>query len=560
MSTRYDEDTDGVSIDAGDIDLNGGTIQVGTTDAALAHGAVAASTDHKVDGVRPIFVSAETSEDGESILVTFSENIASADPDKFELAGKPPNSIASASPMGSIVVLGLKSNFAITYNETVSISTLASIAVRDAVGNSNHQSNDHAITNNVPEPAVSIADAAITSTPVADGNYAIGESIEVTVTFGEAVTVTGTPRLALQVGGDDPEHSRWADYQSGSGSTKLVFKYFVNEDDEDTDGVSIDAGDIDLNGGTIQVGTTDAALAHGAVAADSDHKVDGVRPIFVSAKTNEDGTRVVRHVQRGASVLWHTSRWALVSEGSMTHDTYRFGRPSRGCCGQSRRIVTRCREAVGTRHDVRDWFLSVGGLCNGTCVGNANVHRPNDNAITNTVPDTRLSALSLGAIVLIPAFDAAVTSYAVTVENSVSTATLTATAHDVDATVAYLDADGAELSDADADTVGFQVALAVGKTTIRVQVTAADTTTTAIYEVTVTRAAADATVCAWTPEAGETVVWSGTVFCGGPPLPEGSDRVGDWDHNGLRFFVGLDELRIQGLVLRVFLESMNSTM
>ena len=501
-----DEDTDGVSIDAGDIDLNGGTIQVGTTDAALAHGAVAASTDHKVDGVRPIFVSAETSEDGESILVTFSENIASADPDKFELAGKPPNSIASASPMGSIVVLGLKSNFAITYNETVSISTLASIAVRDAVGNSNHQSNDHAITNNVPEPAVSIADAAITSTPVADGNYAIGESIEVTVTFGEAVTVTGTPRLALQVGGDDPEHSRWADYQSGSGSTKLVFKYFVNEDDEDTDGVSIDAGDIDLNGGTIQVGTTDAALAHGAVAADSDHKVDGVRPILVSATTSEDGMSLVLTFSEGIGAAAHV-KMGLVAEGSTTQDTDR--RPTQATFAD--RVVTvTLREAVGAG---MTWTLALLEGAVTDSAGNANVHS-DGNAITNTVPDTRLSALSLGTIVLIPAFDAEVRSYAVTVENSVSTATLTATAHDMDATVAYLDTDGAELSDADADTVGFQVALAVGETTIRVQVTAANTTTTAIYEVTVTRAAADATVCAWTPAAGETVVWSGTILVG----------------------------------------------
>ena len=52
---------------------------VGTTDAGLVHGAVAASTAHTVDGVRPTLVSAETTEDGTQVLVTFSEDLSSTD-------------------------------------------------------------------------------------------------------------------------------------------------------------------------------------------------------------------------------------------------------------------------------------------------------------------------------------------------------------------------------------------------------------------------------------------------------------------------------------------------
>ena len=131
------------------------------------------------------------------------------------------------------------------------------------------------------------AEVALTSDPGADDTYAIGDAIEATATFGQAVTVTGTPQIEMQVGGE----TRTADYASGSGSANLVFSYTVVEGDLDADGVAVEKGLIDLNGGTILVGTTAAGLIHGAVPASTDHKVDGVRPIFVSAETNEAGTR-----------------------------------------------------------------------------------------------------------------------------------------------------------------------------------------------------------------------------------------------------------------------------
>ena len=61
----------------------------------------------------------------------------------------------------------------------------------------------------------------------------------------EAVTVTGTPRIAVDVG-----VSRYATYTSGSGSAALVFTYAMVAGDVDLDGVSL-SSPIDLNGGTI---------------------------------------------------------------------------------------------------------------------------------------------------------------------------------------------------------------------------------------------------------------------------------------------------------------------
>ena len=58
------------------------------------------------------------------------------------------------------------------------------------------------------------------------GGYAVGETIEVTVTFTKAVTVTGSPQLTLNVGGED----RTAGYESVTGAA-VVFSYTVAESD-----------------------------------------------------------------------------------------------------------------------------------------------------------------------------------------------------------------------------------------------------------------------------------------------------------------------------------------
>src|SRR5947209_15374968 len=78
-----------------------------------------------------------------------------------------------------------------------------------------------------------------------------GDVASVTVTMDEAVTVSGTPHLALNIGGTTVQ----ANYLSGSGSNALVFTYTILAGQTDTDGISLDANALSLNGGTI----TDAA-------------------------------------------------------------------------------------------------------------------------------------------------------------------------------------------------------------------------------------------------------------------------------------------------------------
>ena len=142
-----------------------------------------------------------------------------------------------------------------------------------------------------PVEAPVVNRVAITSNPGPDETYAARDAIEVTVRFSETVTVDttgGTPTLALTVGAQ----SKPARYRSGPDSAAVVFVYTVESGDIDTNGVSIAAGSIELNGGTIK-GLADnlAVLAYEAVPPAPGHAVDGVRPELQSATV--DGAMLV---------------------------------------------------------------------------------------------------------------------------------------------------------------------------------------------------------------------------------------------------------------------------
>ena len=106
------------------------------------------------------------------------------------------------------------------------------------------------------------------------GVYSIGDSIQITVTFNEDVSVTGAPQLELAIGSSN----RTAEYESTDGSA-AVFSYTVAEGDSDPDGISVAANKLSLNGGSIKdAAGNDANLSHNALAAQDGHMVDGIRP------------------------------------------------------------------------------------------------------------------------------------------------------------------------------------------------------------------------------------------------------------------------------------------
>ncbi|MXV81208.1 MAG: hypothetical protein F4007_11245 [Chloroflexi bacterium] len=120
--------------------------------------------------------------------------------------------------------------------------------------------------------APSVTGVAVTSAPGADSTYALDETIRVTVTFDGAVDVTGTPRLKIKM---DPNYGeKWAGYESGSGTTGLVFTHTVVEPNISTQGIAVLANTLELNGGTIASASANAALSHDGLGHDADHKVD----------------------------------------------------------------------------------------------------------------------------------------------------------------------------------------------------------------------------------------------------------------------------------------------
>ena len=112
-----------------------------------------------------------------------------------------------------------------------------------------------------------------------DATYGLGETIEVEVTFSEAVEVDasgGAPRLKIDLDPAGDRGEKWAVYESGGGTAALTLAYEVAEPNESTAGIAVLADTLALNGGTIRSAATaaDANLGHAGLGHDPNHKVD----------------------------------------------------------------------------------------------------------------------------------------------------------------------------------------------------------------------------------------------------------------------------------------------
>ena len=116
--------------------------------------------------------------------------------------------------------------------------------------------------------------------------YLAGETVRLVATFPEAVTVTGTPTLELEVG--DVEHTLERD-EAASSATELVFAYAVEAHERDADGVRVPADGLSAGGGSIAwaAGAGDAFLGHAALGPLAGHKVDD-RPTVIGIELLSD--------------------------------------------------------------------------------------------------------------------------------------------------------------------------------------------------------------------------------------------------------------------------------
>ena len=280
-----ESDTDGVGVEADS--LSGGTIRDGAGhNAVLEHEAVTPQAGHKVDGVKPeLAATGGEVVNGTTLTLTYDEPLdGSSTPatgDFTVSGGDQMRTVTGVRVNGSAVELTLDVGAEHEEAGILVSYTPGMKPIRDVAGNQAEGLSQVRVTNETPDTTPpEVESLGITSNPGSDQTYAEGDEIEVTVRFDETVEVEGAPQLSLRVG----TRTRTAGYDSGTGTAALVFAYEVADGDEDTGGVSIEAGRIALNGGTIEDEAENAAvLDHEALATQAGHKVDGVRPAFVSA-------------------------------------------------------------------------------------------------------------------------------------------------------------------------------------------------------------------------------------------------------------------------------------
>ena len=121
------------------------------------------------------------------------------------------------------------------------------------------------------------------TSPRYESTYRLSEHIRVAVRFNGPVLVTGTPQLGLTIGSRTRQASYDPDWSQSPSffdtNPPLIFTYFVQATDLDTDGISVAANALAFNGGTISRTidhrSTAASLSHAAVTTDATQKVDG---------------------------------------------------------------------------------------------------------------------------------------------------------------------------------------------------------------------------------------------------------------------------------------------
>ena len=295
-----DVDEDGISIAANAFFLNGGTIKAAasTIDADLTHEALTAQRGSKVNGSlntqpgvrRVALISSPAGGDtyglGETVevLVEFDRAVtATGSPQVALIIGTQTRHATFSAWAGEALYFSYTVQREDVDEDGISIAANALVlgggTIKAGVGATAVDLTHRAVAaerrskvNGSLSAPPGVRGMAIISSPAKGDTYEAGETIEVLVEFNRAVTVTGSPQVALTVG-TETRHATL----SGWGSHSLFFYYTVQEVDRDEDGIAIGANALLLNGATIRTadGTIDADLTHGELAAHRRSKVSG---------------------------------------------------------------------------------------------------------------------------------------------------------------------------------------------------------------------------------------------------------------------------------------------
>lgn len=243
------------------------------------------SDNYAIDTLRPtatIVVSDTALKAGETsaVTITFSEAVAGFTTADITAANGALSGLSSSD--GGIT-------WTVTFTPTAGITDASNVIILDNTGIADAAGNAGTGTTNSDNYAVDtvLPTVSVVSAP-SNATYVTGQNMDYTVSFSEAVTVSttgGTPYLTLTIGAVAVN----AAYESGSGTTSLVFRYTVVSNDADANGVAL-SSNVTLNGGTIKdAAGNDAALTFtGSTAAGV--LVDAVVPTISSVTGLVAGT------------------------------------------------------------------------------------------------------------------------------------------------------------------------------------------------------------------------------------------------------------------------------
>ncbi|MBI2930505.1 MAG: hypothetical protein HYY16_02545, partial [Planctomycetes bacterium] len=168
--------------------------------------------------------------------------------------------------------------YTVTSSPLADVPYTFTVISTDIAGNTSPASPALSITIDTSAPSVS--DVA---SPTPDGSYGTGAVLDVTVSFSEPVTVTGTPQITLATGGPGTA----VDYSSGSGTNTLTFTYTIaagdNSPDLDYTAINALSGPIQDAAGNAATLTLAAPGTPGSLGANKalvvDTGVDATAPI-----------------------------------------------------------------------------------------------------------------------------------------------------------------------------------------------------------------------------------------------------------------------------------------
>lgn len=336
------DDTNGIVITS-PMELSGGTIKgAGNIDANLSF-TPPSTPSVRVSGIRPTVTSVTPPANATYLtganmdfVVNFSEAVT--------VGGTPTTNLllnltVGVTPRTAAYISGSGST-ALTFRYVVDVADADTdgITVGTLLVNAPGYITDGISTNNLATVTFSapntsgvlvnatVPSIALVSAP-ASATYLLGQNIDFTVDFSEAVTVVGSPTLSLTVGATP----RTATYLSGSGTTSLVFRHTVQTGDVDSDGIAM-SSPVALSGGTIRSSNGVNATLTYSPPVTTGVLVDGDEPNVISVTVPPTALYDVNNVSLTFTATFDqvvtvtgSPRWVLNIGGTTRYATYSSG-------------------------------------------------------------------------------------------------------------------------------------------------------------------------------------------------------------------------------------------